>query len=88
MYKLSKYFVASEPIIKNKYRLLYSTNSTAFLLVKTNEYQLLLDKNFDKLHKPTLKKLTDSKIIISEDCDELKGIIQENKKAISEDNVL
>ena len=87
-YKLSKYIVFSESIIRNEYRLVYSTISTTLTLIRENDYDLLIHNRFLKIDKEILDKLISLKIIIDVKFNELNHIIEENKLAIKNDNIL
>lgn len=87
-YKLSKYLVFSQPIIKEQYRLVYSTISTTLTLIKSDLHKKLMTNHFDKVDGATLKMLLDNKIIVSQSFDELQHIVSENKKAIANEDML
>ena len=87
-YKLSKYLVFSEPIINQKYRLVYSSVSTTLTLLKVGLSEKLLNNNFIDIDSNSLKELIYLKIIIKENFDELSNIIRENKIAIRDESML
>lgn len=87
-YKISQYIVTSEAIINDKYRLLYSTVSTKLLLLKTEDHLRLINRAFDELDQDVLQNLIDAKLIVDKDFNELKSIIDENKKVIADDKTL
>jgi uncharacterized protein len=87
-YKLSKYIVVSEPIINNRYRLLYSTISTTLMISKVEDYAHLINKNFNKLGLSLLERFKEAKIVVDKNFDELKSIIDENKTVIANDKTL
>ena len=87
-FKLSKYIVVSEPIINNEYRLLYSTISTSLIVSKIEHYSYLVNGDFHLLDSEVLDRLIDMKIVVDADFDELKYIIDENKRVIANDKTL
>jgi uncharacterized protein len=87
-YKLSKYIVVSEPIISKEYRLIYSTISTSLIVSKVEDYAHLLNGDFGQLRSSLLERLKEMNIVIDENIDELKSIIDENKKVIANDKTL
>lgn len=87
-YKLSKYIVVSEPIIQDKYRLIYSTVSTSLIVAKVENYTLLTQGKFDQLDTNLLERLKNVQIVVDVNFDELKSIIEENKKVIANDTTL
>lgn len=87
-YKLSKYLVFSEPIIQNKFRLVYSTRSTTMLLINVDLYQKLLDGFFDLIEKKSFEEILNLQIAVPFDFDELSSIIQENKSVIRDETLL
>jgi uncharacterized protein len=88
MYKLSKYLVFSEPIIKANYRLVYSTLSTSLTLLKIDVFEKLMAQKFDNIDIEHINKLEELNIIVDKNLDELNAIIQENKIAIEDENML
>lgn len=87
-YKLSGYLVFSQPIITNKYVLVYSTVSTTMILIQLDLYHILMTNVFDEIDNDLLENLVKNKILVSEDFNELDAIIKENKNAIQNENLL
>ncbi|MEO6175326.1 MAG: radical SAM protein [Flavobacterium circumlabens] len=87
-YKLSNYLVFSQPIITNKYVLLYSTISTTMTLIQLDLYHILMNNNLNEIDNDVLQELVKNKILVSNDFNELDFIIKENKEAIKIDNLL
>ncbi|MFD2916043.1 radical SAM/SPASM domain-containing protein [Psychroserpens luteus] len=87
-YKLSHYLVFSEPIINQNYRLVYSTVSTTLTLLKIELYDKLIAGSFFDMDSSFLKKLISLNVIVEENFNELNHIIQENKTAISNEDML
>ena len=87
-YKLSKYIVVSEPIISSQYRLIYSTISTSLMITKIEDYNHLINGDFNQLGFGSLERLKQMKIVVNQNFDELKSIIKDNKTAIANDKTL
>lgn len=87
-YKLSNYLVFSQPIIMNKYVLVYSTISTTMLLIKLNLYEVLIKNALDEINATVVNDLIQNQILVAENFNELEFIIQENKNAIKDDTLL
>lgn len=87
-YKLSDYLVFSQPIISNKYVLVYSTISTTMILIQLDLYHILINNFFDKIDNASLNELLKNKILVSSSFNELDFIIQENKEAIKNEDLL
>ncbi|KFF06347.1 radical SAM/SPASM domain-containing protein [Flavobacterium reichenbachii] len=87
-YKLSNYLVFSQPIIANKFVLVYSTVSTTMLLIQFSLYNILLNNFFTEIDPDVLKELVKNKILVLDNFNELESIIKENKDAIKNDDLL
>ncbi len=87
-YKLSSYLIFSEPIIKQNYRLVYSTITTTLTLLKNDLYIKITNDLFSELDEKTLINLINLKVIVPIDFNELEYIINENKEVIANQDLL
>lgn len=87
-YKLSKYMVASEPVTKQAYRMVFSTRTAESYLLRDSIYQDLLSGRFDAIDEVMFARLTAAKLLTLGIEDELATVISENKKTIASSKVL
>jgi uncharacterized protein len=90
--KLSNYMVASDALSVKRSgfdgRLLFSTRSGALLTIDRSTWHSLDNNNLHELSEEVKKHLKKSQILVDENENELENIINENKSAIDENDVL
>lgn len=84
-FKLSKYIVFSEPTLRNKYRVVYSTRSANVLLLSTLVVDKLLSNKYLEINDEILNQLITYEMLIPSEENELRTIIENNEAAV-EDN--
>jgi uncharacterized protein len=86
--KLSQFTIFSDPIINNEYIIAYSSYSNALILLKSNIIDSLKMNMFDKIDSDILENLISNDMVVPNEFDELKNLIEENKKSIHNSTTL
>lgn len=86
--KLSRYLVVSEPVMKDKYVIMYSTRSTATRLLALPLYEKLKSGDFSAIDPAIQQELAAMKFLVPQAERELEVVISENKRVISADQTL
>jgi uncharacterized protein len=86
--KLSRFHVASPPVLRGRFHVLYSTRSLQSQLVSVDVYASLVAGRFDRLDAATRTALAASQILVPQQEDELTAVVGENRAAIATDQTL
>lgn len=90
-YKLSSYHLSTSPIeinAKESKRILYSTKTGTSMMVNDDLYTRLVSEDFENISLTTLNKLFSLELIVPKSENEFKSILEQNKGAITELEVL
>lgn len=72
-FKLSRYI--STTVLDDTFTLVYSTKTSNFLKLKTDVFNLIANKDFDKVNNDVLFELFDSEIVVCDEEDEFESVI-------------
>ena len=87
MYKFSSYTVISDNVSNNS-RLLYSTRTGEYMIIKDIVLNLLKKGEFDKIDLQILTSLFEREIIVPENENEFENVLQYNQSLIKDSKVL
>lgn len=87
-YKLSYYVIITDPIINNKFQIVYSTRTTSKVLLNIEVVSNIRNNNFDLVSSETFLQLINLKIIVDKNENELKNIVLNNNIAIDNNDEL
>ncbi|QHT70030.1 SPASM domain-containing protein [Rhodocytophaga rosea] len=87
-WKLSHYLIVSDPIINDRFQILYSTRTAQRLLLSTTVVENILKNNLTAVSEEIIAKLVSFEILVPSEEDELNTVINRNTTAIAQDDTL